>query len=264
MTFFRLSNTIEHEVRRLLNPTIVAHRGASKLAPENTMAAFNKCYQQGAHGIETDVQLTKDNIPVLLHDETLKRTTNRKGYLNDYTYQQLQEVDAGSWFGEEFTGERIISLESFLKWAKQKTLYLNLELKNNKIDYKHLEEIVYELLKYYRLLNRTTISSFNSTSIKRMKSFNSHVEIAYLTSKKKKNLVSFATYIGANALHIKYRLLQQNVIKQCQQAKMNLRVYTVNRPVHMRKCFHYGCNSIITDYPKTGIEHYNQFINLKK
>lgn len=241
------------------NPTIIAHRGASKLAPENTMAAFEKCYQQGIQGIETDIQLTKDNIPVLLHDETLKRTTNAQGYLNDYTYQELQGIDAGSWFSEEFAGERIVSLETFLKWARQKPLYLNLELKNNKLDYEHLEDIVYELLTYYQLLNRTTLSSFNSASITRMKSFSRQVEVAYLASKRKRNLVAFAKDIGADAIHVKYRLLSNHIVKQCQKENMNIRVYTVNRPAHMCKCFTYGCDSIITDFPVRGIEQYECF-----
>ena len=241
--------------------TIIAHRGASKIAPENTMAAFEKCYQQGVCGIETDVQLTKDNVPVLFHDQTLKRTTNAKGYVKDYTYDQLQLIDAGAWFSKDFTGERIVSLETFLRWAQYKPLYLNLELKNNKIDYKHLEAIVYEHLKYYRLLNRTTISSFNSTSIRRMKYFREHVEIAYLASKRKKNLVKAAKEMGASALHIEYRMLRQNIIRQCRKAYINLRVYTVNRLAPMHKCFKYGCDSIITDYPDKGIEQFKIFMS---
>jgi len=243
----------------LSNPTIIAHRGASKSAPENTMAAFEKCYRQGVQGIETDVQLTKDNIPVLLHDETLRRTTDANGYLNEYTYRELQRVDAGSWFSDKFAGERIVSLESFLKWAGNKPLYLNLELKNNKLDYKGLEGIVYELLKHHQLLERTIISSFNAASITRMKPFNRHVEVAYLTSKKKRNLISYTKKIGANAIHIKYRLLNNQIVKRCRQEKMSLRVYTVNRQKRMDKCFTYGCDSIITDIPVRGMAQYKRF-----
>jgi len=242
-----------------LNPTIIAHRGASKSAPENTMAAFERSYQQGIQGIETDIQLTKDNIPVLLHDETLKRTTGVKGYLNEYTYRELQGLDAGSWFSDEFAGERIVSLESFLKWARNKDLYLNLELKNNKLDYKNLEDIVYETLKYHQLLNRTTISTFNSASIIRMRPFNKQVEIAYLTSKRKRNLVSFAKEMGANAIHVKYRHLSHRIVRQCQKEHMAIRVYTVNNPTRMYKCFIRGCDSIITDFPVRGIEQYQHF-----
>lgn len=240
--------------------TIIAHRGASKSAPENTMAAFQKSYEQGAYGIETDVQLTKDNVPVLMHDITLERTTNTTGYLNKFTYQELLELDAGSWFGKAFVGERIPSLESLLKWVKEKTLYLHLELKNNKLVYRHMEETVYELLRHYQLLNRTTISSFNSTSLKRLKALSNHMKTAFIISKKRKNAALHARQLGANAVHIKYRLLKNKVIKQCREANLDLCVFTVNKPVHMSKCFKNQCNSIITDYPDIGVELYNQFI----
>src|SRR5699024_11658072 len=105
---------------------------------------------------------------------------------------------------------------------------------------------VYEHVKYYRLLNPTTISSFNSTSTRRMKYFREHVEIAYLATKRKKNLVKAAKEMGASALHIEYRMLRQNIIRQCRKAYINLRVYTVNRLAPMHKCFIYGCDSIIT------------------
>lgn len=81
---------------------IIAHRGASKLAPENTMYAFELAYNLGAEGIETDVQLTKDNIPVLIHDETVRRTTNSNGYVKDFTFEELSTLDAGSWFSPIF------------------------------------------------------------------------------------------------------------------------------------------------------------------
>src|SRR5699024_6414804 len=130
-----------------------------------------------------------------------------------------------------------------------------------KIDYKHLVAIVYEHLKYYRLLNRTTIENINSTSIRRMKYFREHVEIAYLASKRKKNLVKAAKEMGASALHIEYRMLRQNIIRQCRKAYINLRVYTVTRLAPMHKRVKYGCDSIITDYPDKGIEQFKIFMS---
>src|SRR5690625_7581403 len=113
-----------------MSNAIFAHRGASKYAPENTMAAFKFAYELGAEGIETDVQLTKDNIPVLIHDERVKRTTNGTGYIKDLTWNQVKQLDAGSWFSKKFTGAGIISLDEFLQWIQFKPLYLNIELKN--------------------------------------------------------------------------------------------------------------------------------------
>ncbi|PAV29566.1 glycerophosphodiester phosphodiesterase [Virgibacillus profundi] len=241
---------------------IIAHRGASKQAPENTMPAFELAYHQKADGIETDVQLTKDNIPVLIHDEHLKRTTNGTGYIKDYTFEQLNNFDAGSWFTDKFASTKIISLEEFLIWAKDKALYLNIELKNNKIDYKNLESIVYELIEHYQLLNRTTLSTFNPSSVKRLKSFNKEIEVAFLTSKRNKNLVRYAQELGANALHIKYRLFTPLLVNQCHQAEMAIRVYTVNRLANMKKCFNFDCDGIFTDVPEKALQ-YREMVDQK-
>lgn len=228
---------------------IIGHRGASKLAPENTMYAFELAYQLGAEGIETDVQLTKDNIPVLIHDETLKRTTNGNGYVKDFTYDELKQLDAGSWFSSEFSDARIISLEEFLVWIKPKDLSVNIELKNNKINYKDLETIVYDQLKSHRLLQRSTISTFSRDSIKRLSVYRDELEIAFLTSKKKPNLVNYAKGLGANALHIKYRLLNEEIMEQANAQKMPVRIYTVNKYKQMIHCYRLGCDGIFTDVP---------------
>ncbi|OZU90037.1 glycerophosphodiester phosphodiesterase [Virgibacillus indicus] len=238
---------------------IIAHRGASRYAPENTMPAFELAYQSKAEGIETDVQLTKDNIPVLIHDEQVKRTTNGTGYIKDLTFEQLRQLDAGSWFSGEFTGTQIISLDELLQWVKDKPLCLNIELKNNKIDYKHLESIVYERLKDYQLLNRTTLSTFNPRSVHRLKDYNKDIGIAFLTSKRNRNLVSHAHELGANAIHIKYRLLNKLLVDQCKQAKMAVRVYTVNRSAHIMKCFTHECNGIFTDIPDKALQFRTNF-----
>lgn len=107
-----------------------AHRGASAVCPENTMAAFRKGLELGATGIETDVQMTKDGGLVLIHDETLNRTTSGTGYVKDHSLAELLEVDAGSWFGPEFKDERLPLLEDLLDLLQGRDTILNIELKN--------------------------------------------------------------------------------------------------------------------------------------
>lgn len=222
------------------------------------MAAFELAYKFGADGIETDVHLTKDRIPVLIHDEHIKRTTNGKGYIKDYTFTELTTFDAGSWFSSEFSGEKIISLDEFLTWSRNKNLHLNIELKNNKIDYKHLETIVYEMVDDYGLQDRTILSTFNTNSVKRMKNFK-HIEVALLTSRGHKDIVNSSKDLGANALHIKYRLLKSKLMKQAQQENMSIRVYTINKETHMLDCFNHGCEGIFTDVPNTALQQRDFF-----
>lgn len=224
------------------------------------MAAFKLAYEQDADGIETDVQLTKDNIPILIHDERVRRTTNSDGYVKDYTYDELLQLDAGSWFSNRFTGETIVSLNQLLQWIQFKNISLNMELKNNKINYKYLESIVFEMINHYQLQKRTTISTFNPTSIQKLKKFNNHVEIALLTSKRTRGNVKYVRELGANALHIKYRLLNFRLVEQCHRENIAVRVYTINKVTHMMRCFELGCDGIFTDLPEQGI-YYKKCFN---
>ena len=231
---------------------IIAHRGASRHAPENTLPAFQLAYELGANGIETDVHLTKDNVPVLIHDETLKRTARHPGYIKDFTYTQLKGFDVGSWFGNDYLDTPILSLEDFLKWIKPKNLNLNIELKNNKIDYHLLEYIVYEMLDHFELIERTTLSTFNHYSIKRMNSLD--IETALLTSRRRWNLVKYGKLLGADTLHIKHTLLTPRFIKQSRKKDVAVQVYTVNRTKQILKCFNYKCRGIFTDVPQKALK----------
>lgn len=236
---------------------IFAHRGASMYAPENTMSAFHLAYELGAEGIETDVHLTKDQIPVLIHDETIDRTTDGSGYIKDYTFNQLKNLNAGLWFSHQYDGAQIISLEEFLIWSKPKPLYLNIELKNNKIEYNHLETIVYEMLQYYQLLDRTIISTFNVKSLRLMKQYHLKVQSALLTSRRPKNLIQKAISLGVNSIHIKYSSLRTTLVKHAHRENISIRVYTVNKPIQMMRCFAQRCDGLFTDVPDRGIKYRN-------
>ena len=243
----------------MVKTLIFAHRGASKLAPENTMPAFELARAAGADGIETDVQLTKDQIPVLIHDENLRRTTNGTGFVQDYTYAQLRLLDAGSWFSPKFSDSYIVTLDEFLRWFRDQPMFLNLELKTNVIEYKNIERIVYESLKRYHVLERTVISSFNSDSLLRMKDINPSIETAFLTSTNMRNLPQYAKSLECDALHVKHRLLDKKLVKRCHKENLSLRIYTVNRPAMMKKCFQLGVNGIFTDVPHQAIEYRELF-----
>lgn len=233
----------------MLKSQIIAHRGASKYAPENTMPSFQIASEMQADGIETDVQLTKDGIPILIHDENLRRTTGKKGFVKDYLLDDIQKLDAGRYFSKKYAGTKIITLEEFLRWASKEKLYLNLELKNNKIEYKDIEHIVLEALEKHQLLERTTVSSFNPNSIKRMRQLDEKLDVALLRSKRHPNLVEYALDQGASSLHINRRLLNNSIVDNCKKHGLPLRVYTVNRRSTIYQCLKLKCDGIITDDP---------------
>lgn len=238
---------------------VFAHRGASKYAPENTMPAFQLAYEMKAEGIETDVQLTKDGVPILIHDETLERTTNGAGFVKDFNFQELKRLDAGRYFSQQFTKTRLISLDEFLEWAREKHLYLNLELKNNKINYKGLEEKVLQMIHDYKVEHRTIISSFNADSVKRLRKLNPDIDIAYLRSKKHAALPRFSKSLGASSMHIKYTLLNPQLVNSAKAYELPVRIYTVNHRKNIMQGFRYNCDAIITDVPDKALQLRNRF-----
>lgn len=247
-------NEVDH-----LQTKIFAHRGASHLAPENTMEAFKLAYEMGADGIETDVQLTKDGVPVLMHDLRVDRTTNGQGLVKDFTYDELVKLDAGAWFSKAYAGVSIVSLEELLTWIKPKPLLLNIELKNHEYDYESLETIVYQRLRHHNLLDRSLISTFSSKSIKRLQMYRGQIEIAWLTSKPRPDLVTYAKDIGADAIHIKYRLLKAPLLSEATEAQLAVRVYTVNRRLHLMKCFKTDVAGLFTDTPGKAVKMRRHF-----
>src|SRR5690625_3059748 len=228
---------------------IFAHRGASKYAPENTMPAFNLAEKQGADGIELDLQLTKDNIPVILHDEKLKRTTNGIGFLKDCTLKDLKQLDAGYWFNREFKNTKILSFQDFLEWFIDTDLLLNAELKTNIFEYRGIEESVLKLIEKYNVKNRTTITSFNEKTIERVRKLDSNIQLGWLTSKAIPQIDQFLDHIGANQVHIKTSLVPSKMINHLNDQKIPFRVYTVNRPIHFRRALKVNAEGIFTDVP---------------
>lgn len=174
--------------------------------------------------------------------------------MNNYTYKELGQLDAGSWFSKDFHKESIVSLKTLLKWIAPKQLLLNIELKNNKIDYENLELIVTQLLQKYDLINRSVISTFNSKSIQKLRQL-SNGQIALLQSRWKRGLVQYAKDLGANALHIDYRLLSRPLVQQARKSNIPIRVYTINSKRRMVRCIRYGCDSIFTDTPKLCLQY---------
>ena len=145
---------------------VFAHRGYSGKYPENTMEAFRGAFAAGADGIELDVQLSKDGQLVIIHDETLDRTTTGKGYVKDYTLSELKQLDAS---GKLFSGLQLPSFEEYCEWVKNTPLITNIELKTSIVYYEEIEEKTAEMVKAFRLEDRVIFSSFNHLSIVRMK-----------------------------------------------------------------------------------------------
>jgi glycerophosphoryl diester phosphodiesterase len=227
-----------------------AHRGASGEYPENTMLAFEKAVEMGCTGIETDIHVTKDGRLVLIHDETVDRTADGKGYIKDYNLEDLKKLDAGSFKGEAFKGTAIPLLEELFEFVKDKNIKLNLELKTDVIWYDGIEEKVLDQVYKYNLKDRVIISSFNHYSVHRLKSLDNTIETGLLYAEGLFEPHLYAKIVGSEAIHPIYPAINnKELIGRVKQAGIKINTWTVNKEEDMRRLLSYGVEGIITNYP---------------
>ncbi|SHJ84479.1 glycerophosphoryl diester phosphodiesterase [Anaerobranca californiensis DSM 14826] len=228
---------------------IIAHRGASAIAPENTMPAFKKAIEMGCKGIETDVHMTKDGVLVLCHDEKVDRTTDGKGFIKDYTLKELKKLDAGVKFSHEFAGVHIPTLEELLIYLFDKDIYLNIEIKLGGFYYPDIEAKVLELLYKYNYVEKTIISSFNHYSLVEVRKLDSDVKTAILYMEGLYKPWEYAKTVGANMLHPCFEGVNREIIQEAKINKMPITVFTVDERKEIERFISYGVYGIITNYP---------------
>ncbi|OMP68378.1 glycerophosphodiester phosphodiesterase [Domibacillus epiphyticus] len=234
------------------HPVIFAHRGASGTHPENTMAAFEAAAKLGAGGIELDVQVTKDGEIVIIHDETVNRTTNGQGFIQRMTYKEVAGLDAGSWFDTTFAGEKVPTLDEFFTWASGNELQINIELKTNKVPYHGIEQKVLELIEDYRMRGRVIISSFNLDSVRRVIELDPYIAVAGLVWRIPREAVMNAKKLGLTALHTQVSFALSEYGKAAVNSGILLRLYTINEKREWMRVKESGMpiEAIITDFPE--------------
>lgn len=239
-------NFIDHEP--VLN---IAHRGASAAAPPNTLAAFEKAIELGANGIEFDVQLSNDGIPVIIHDFTVDATTDGSGQVADLTLTQLRRLDAGSTFDPAFAGERIPTLDEVLQSVGNRLL-LNIELKTTSRRDNGLEQAVIARVKQHSLGSRVLLSSFNPFALRRAKRIAPHIPAGLLIAP---NLPlplrrAWLAFLAPHeARHPQYQMVDEHYVAWAQRRGYRVNVWTVNEPDEMRRLIGLGVDGIITDVP---------------
>jgi glycerophosphoryl diester phosphodiesterase len=238
------------ELRKVDN---VAHRGATGYAPENTIAAFDKGVEMKADYIEIDVQRSKDGELVIIHDNTVDRTTDGTGYVKDLTFEQIRSLDAGSWKGEQFTGEKIPTFDEILDRYHGKTGIL-IELKSPEL-YPGIEGQVAQKLKERNLdkpqNEKIIIQSFNFESMKITNSLLPKVPIGVLTSNRahttEQALKEFATY--ADYFNPSYGIVSKELVDQVHSLGMKIQSWTVRSHEAAQFLLDMNVDGIITDYP---------------
>jgi glycerophosphoryl diester phosphodiesterase len=226
---------------------LIAHRGASGHAPENTLAAFKKAVTLGATFIETDLQLTRDARLVAIHDETVNRTTNGKGTVHDMTLADLRRLDAGSWFGSEFAGERVPTLEEVLDFAKKYDVIFYLEMKPG--GFWGGEHALIGSLRASGEIARTIVISFDAAILANVRKIEPTLMTALLYDGHIEKPVDQALEVGARQLAIRGDLVSPGLLTAARDKDLQVVCWTVNHCAHMRLLMAAGVDGIMSDYP---------------
>ena len=229
---------------------VIAHRGYSSAAPENTMAAFKAAVAAGCRALELDVQLSKDGVVVVIHDEKLDRTTSGSGLVVDHTWAELKELDCGSWFDPRFSGEPMPTLDEVLQLTKEENLWLNVELKTGVIPYPGLEQKVVEAIQAHGVMEQVAVSSFNHYSLLAVKELAPQLETAILYMSGLVEPWLYAQRIGAEALHPLYYNIVPTIVQGAKEHGIKLRPFTVDDPKIAAAIIAAGVDGIITNYPE--------------
>lgn len=240
----------KQEQQKMVN---VAHRGASGHAPENTMGAFQKGFEMKADYIEIDVQMTKDGELVVIHDTTVDRTTNGTGKVGSLTFEEIRQLDAGSWFSEAYAGEKVPTFEEVIDAFRGKVGIL-IELKSPEL-YPGMEKKIADALKernMHRSNNgKVILQSFNHGSMKKSKELLPNLPHGVLAGAGWKNvteeqLAQFATY--ADYFNPTMSIVTDELVSDVHEAGMKIYPYTSRTQEQALRLFDLNVDGIITDY----------------
>lgn len=228
------------------------HRGFSGCYPENTMLSFKKAVEVVCvDGIELDVHLSKDDELVIIHDETIDRTTDGKGFVKDKTLAELKALDASYTFPQyKGNDSKIPTFEEYCKYISSTDVITNIEIKTNLIYYKDIEEKTIKMVKKYGLENKVIFSSFNHLSMTFVKSKDSTLRCGLLQPKwGMENAGYLAQKSGMQYYHPDITTLTKEAVQECLDNEILVNAWTVNDMNSLRNCVEWGISGVITNHP---------------
>ncbi len=232
----------------------IAHRGASGKghSPENTISAFREAINIGVDCVECDVHSTKDGHIVVIHDNTVNRTTNKRGAVAEMTLDEIKQADAGSWFSTSFTGERIPTLGELLELTKGKVVTV-IEIKPNNITKRVIEEV-----EKADAVADVILQSFHPEVVRSAFEINSQIPRALLVGGQLPvirissilDLVYQTAQVGASTLNLSYKTITSNLIKESHKRGINVWAWTVDDESDMKELIDMGIDGITSNYPE--------------
>ncbi len=245
-------------------PLIIAHRGASAAAPENTLAAFRHAIDAGADGIELDVRLASDGVAVVIHDPDLKRTAGVEGRVSSYSSDELSHFDVGTWFGRSrpeingrFSDQKVLPLKTILSAIADFQGFIYIEMKCKSNDAEPLAMAVADALKTAETAGTVIVKSFRMAAVSHIRRFCPDVRTAALFApkirtllRKEKYLVRIAHELGVDELSLHYSLVTRKLMKKAAKRGLPVTVWTADNPRWVKKAIKLGLNAIITNDPE--------------
>lgn len=257
----------EHLVHTSSNqfPLILGHRGSSAIAPENTMIAFKNAQADGADGIEFDVQLARDGVPVVIHDPTLNRTGGLMKRVDQFSSKELNQIDVGSWFNRRFPGKAkawfsnatVPTLKEVFDTFKNQNFQLYVEMKCDKgEDYKALASAVVQSIREAGTNEQIVVESFELAAIEELKRIAPEICTAALFEPKflrlvrtKRRLIEQAIARGANEIALHHTLATRMTVKMASESGLKTVIWTTDNPIWVGRASRYGIKAIITNNP---------------
>jgi glycerophosphoryl diester phosphodiesterase len=227
----------------------IAHRGANKEAPENTMSAFIAAFESGATHLECDIRFTSDNVPIIIHDATLDRTTNGSGHVDQCTYKYIKSLDAGSWFSDEFKGVAVPRLDDLLVWQKKNGVTLHIEIKpmNDQILSTGID-IILEQINKLADTGKIYLLSFQYEILTRLQKLKNHIPTVFsIDHFCASQDIKDAHTANCEQINIKYDHTCFDTIKNIHQAGLSVGVFAISKDEQIEQLIESNVDAIYID-----------------
>ena len=241
-------------------PLVIAHRGASYAAPENTLAAFSLAREMGADGVELDTSLTLDGIPVVIHNFTLEHTTDGTGRVTSLDLSEIKALDAGNHFSPKFKGEQIPTLDEVFETVGPQ-MVVNVELKSASVRSNGLEPAVASVIQRHNAAQRVIVSSFNPFALRRFRTAAPDIPLGYLTSSEEPRYLRNGWLLArfrVEAQHPEDSMVDSGYMARSKRLGQRVNVWTVDNPIRMRQLQLLGVDALITNRPDVALQTLRQ------
>ena len=235
-------------------PLVLAHRGANKVAPQNTIPAFMKALEFNADGIETDVHLSKDGEIVICHNYAVDETSNGKGFIDELTLAELKAMDFGSYFNKDFAGVSLPTLSELLDVVRKMTL-INIEIKPPRKDNDLVKKVVEEINRY-GIIENSIISCFDPECVRMVKEIDKNVKTALLYENDELGneimtfgVAKYCKQLNVDAAHPHRKLIKENEVIELHNLGIAVNPWTVNLEEEIIRFTEWGCDALISDVP---------------